>query len=80
MNMEHGTFTTLIFTVNGGVGPETEVFHKPIADRISEKTGDKYDKIISWIRCKLTFIILRACLACLRGSRQQKFTRENTVL
>ena len=70
----------MIFTVNGGVGPEDEVFHKHSANRISEKTDQKYKNIISWIRCKLIFIILRACLASLRGCRHQKVTRENTVV
>ena len=79
MNVEHGTFTPLIFSVNGGAGPEAEVFHKHIADRIEKKTGEKYAKVIAWIRCKITFIILRACLACLRGSRQKKIVAENTV-
>ena len=37
MQVEHGTFTPLVFSVNGGVGPEAEVFHKHIADRIAEK-------------------------------------------
>ena len=79
MNIEHGTFTPLIFTVNGSAGPEAEVFHKHIADRIAEKTGEKYAKVITMIRCKITFIILRACLACLRGSRQRNVTAESTV-
>ena len=30
MNVEHGTFTPLVFTVNGSAGPEAETFHKQI--------------------------------------------------
>ena len=69
MNVEHGTFTPLIFSINGGTGPEAHKFHKHIANKISCKTGERYDKVVSWIRCKLSFLILRACLTCLRGSR-----------
>ena len=80
INIEHGTFTPLIYSINGGVGPETAVFHKHIAERITEKTGDRYEKIMTWIRCKLSFIILRACLTCIRGSRQQKVYNATTVV
>ena len=69
MQVEHGTFTPLVFSVNGGVGPECERFHKHIAEKIAEKTGESYGYVISWIRCKLSFLILRAALICIRGSR-----------
>ena len=69
MQIEHGTFTPLVFSVNGGIAPECEKFHKHVAERISEKTGEKYNHVISWIRCKLSFLILRAALMCVRGSR-----------
>ena len=69
MNVEHGSFTPLVFSVNGGTGPEATRFHQHIAQLISEKTDEKYDKVLGWIRCKLSFLILRACLTCLRGSR-----------
>jgi hypothetical protein len=69
MQIEHGTFTPLVFSVNGGVGPECERFHKHIAEKIADKSGESYGHVISWIRCKLSFLILRAALICVRGSR-----------
>ena len=71
MNIEHGTFTPLVYTVNGGAGPEAERLHKHLADKISQKTGDRYAQVMAMIRCKLSFIILRACLTCVRGSRKR---------
>ena len=79
MNVEYGSFTPLIFTVNGGVGPEAQRFHKHVADRIADKTGEKYHSVMQWIRCKLRFIILRASLTCLRGSRPRKNALESEV-
>ena len=79
MNVEHGTFTPLVYSVNGGVGPEAEVFIKHIADRISQKTGERYEKVIAWIRCKTSFLILRACLTCLRGSRSRSTAEEQSI-
>ena len=72
MNIEHATFTPLVFSTNGGAGPECEMFHKHIAQLISDKTGERYGHVMSYIRCKLSFLILRACLTCLRGSRPHK--------
>ena len=69
MNIEHGTFTPLIFAINGGVGPECVKFHQHLADRIALKSGDRYETVLSWIRCKISFIVLRASLLCIRGSR-----------
>ena len=72
MNIEHGTFTPLIFTANGCMGPECSMFHKSIADKISEKTGEAYSDVISFIRCKLSFILMRSAILCARGSRRPK--------
>ena len=81
MNIEHDTFTPLVFSVNGGIGPEYSVFHKNLADKIAHKhladkiaakNRDRYDRVLTWIRCKLSFLVLKASLLCLRGSRIMK--------
>ena len=69
MNIEHGTFTPLVFSVCGSLGPECSKFHKHLANKISMKSGEPYEKIFSIIRCRLSFLILRASLMCIRGSR-----------
>ena len=79
MNVEHGTFTPLVFSINGGMGSEALAFHKSVAEKLAGKSGESYSKIITWIRCKLRFLILRACLTCLRGSRQHRVNNETDV-
>ena len=37
MNVEHGTFTPLVFSLTGGEDPETSLFHKHIAQKIANK-------------------------------------------
>ena len=69
MNVEHGTFTPLVFSVNGGMAKECLKFHKFVAEKIANKSGCRYEKVISIIKCKLSFLILRASLMCVRGSR-----------
>ena len=64
MHMEHGTFIPSIFSLTGGGGPEKPMFHKNIALKISAKIGENYDTVLSLMRCKLPFSILRSVLMC----------------
>jgi hypothetical protein len=68
MEVEQGTFTPLVFTVSGCMGPECTLFHKSLAEKISTKSGEKYSDVISFIRCKLSFMCVKSALLCLRGS------------
>ena len=69
MNVENRTFTPLVFSLTGGKGPETSIFHKHIAQKIANKTEERYEKVQTLIRCKLSFLILRPVLLRIRGSR-----------
>ena len=37
MNIEHGTFTPLVFSVSGVLGKECSMFHKHMAEKIAKK-------------------------------------------
>ena len=63
MNVEHGAFTLLVFSLTGGEGPEEFIFHKNIVQKVSATTEENYDRVLSLIRCKLSFLI------CVRESR-----------
>ena len=58
INCEHGSFTPLVFSINQGMSHEGHIFHKHLAEKIANKTGQKYERIMSWIRCKLPFVIM----------------------
>ena len=45
------------------------MFHKHIAQKISAKTEENYNGVLSLIRCNLSLLILRSVLICVRGSR-----------
>ena len=79
INNEQGSFTPLVFSINGGMSPECIIYHKFLAEKISLKTEQRYDQVMSWIRCKLSFIIIRSALLCLRGSRSVKKIDSNSV-
>ena len=50
------------FLLAGGEGPETSMLDKHIVQKIANKTEEKYEKIQTLIRCKLSFLILRLVL------------------
>ena len=64
--VEHGTFTPLVISCTG---PLVTVVYKHIASLLSEHSGQLYSKTLYWLRCKLTFSLLRSAITCLRGSR-----------
>ena len=76
LNNEHGSFTPLVFSITGGMSSECSVHHKILAEKIAQKTGQRYDQVMSWIRCKLSFLIIRSALLCLRGSRSVKMNTD----
>ena len=69
MEVEHGSLTPLVFTTSGVMGYECEKFHKTLAEKISEKKGEKYQDVMRYLRVKLSYLSVRSTLLCLRGSR-----------
>ena len=55
LDIEHGTFTPLIFTTTGGMGKECLSYHSRLAELIAIKKGEDYAKTISWIRARTSF-------------------------
>ena len=51
------------------MGPEATQFHKTLAQKIAEKTGERYDDVTRLMRIKISFLVLRASMLCIRGSR-----------
>ena len=54
------------------MGHECTKFHKTLAEKMSVKSGEKYEDIMRYIRVKISFLVLKATLLCLRGSRSLK--------
>ena len=69
MQIEHGTFTPLVFSATGGMGRECEKFYNRLAVTISEKRDVEYNRIITWVRRKVIFSLLNSVSMCVRGSR-----------
>ena len=69
VQVEKASFTPLVFTTSGGMAPECTKFHKKIAEHISRKTKEDYSHVMSHLRTRLRFTLLRSTLIAIRGER-----------
>jgi len=57
--VEHGIFTPLVFSSSGGMAREATVF---LAELVSLKREESYSMIMGWLRCRLSFALLRSAI------------------
>jgi len=70
--VEMGSFTPLVFSTFGGMGHASAVFYKRLAFLVSLKRGVPYNSVMSWLRCRISFSLLRSAIMCLRGARSHQ--------
>src|SRR4051794_15370854 len=58
-NVEHGDFTPLVFTCSGGMAPQSQLTMKKLAEKLSEKQKIQLSVVSGWLRCRLSFALLR---------------------
>ena len=78
-HVDHGSFTPLVFTTSGGMGPKAKCFYARVADLMAEKKHQPRNHIVAWMRCRLSFSLLRSALLCLRGTRYSSPATTNTT-
>ncbi len=54
-------------------GESCKHFYKQLAAMVSVKRSTKYNKTIHWIRCKLSFALLRASIMSIREARSFRY-------
>ena len=79
LQVEKGSFSPLIFTTSGGMGPESTRYHKRLAELISAKRGEEYSHVVSHIRTRLRFAILKCTLIAIRGDRGRNRRNQQSV-
>ena len=72
LEVEHASFTPLVFSSTGGMGSETSTFYKHLASLIANKTEKKYSSVMELLRCRISFSLIRSSVLCIRGSRSAK--------
>ena len=65
--IEHGSFSPLVFSTTGGMGNTATVVYKRLASLHADKFEKPYSKIIHWLRCRLSFSLLCSSIMCIRG-------------
>ena len=67
--VEHASFTPLVLSATGGLANEATVFYKRLASCLAMKWDQSYSSTMFWLRCRLTFSLLRSAVQCIRGAR-----------
>ena len=77
LQVEKGSFVPLVYTTTGGKGPLCEKTHKRIAQLISDKRNERYSDVMSHLRTRLRFSLLKSILVALRGARGKRTEQSN---
>ena len=72
LQVEKGSFSPLIFTTTGGMGPEATRYHKKVAELISVKKGEQYSDVVNHLRTRIRFSLLKSVLVAVRGERGRR--------
>ena len=65
--VEHASFSPLVFSATGGLAHEATIFYKRLTSLLSNKWGDSYSVTLGWLRCCLSFYWLHSAIACIRA-------------
>jgi len=68
-DVEMGSFTPLVFPTFGGMGVAATTVFKRLASLIAAQHDQPYSSVTAWIRCSISFSMLRSAVACLHGVR-----------
>ena len=69
LQIEHGTFTLLFFSIYGNTGRDCHTFYSRSFYLLSEKHDLPKSITMNWIRTKICFALLKSSLLYLRGFR-----------
>ena len=77
--VEHGTFAPLVFAASGGMGPSTTIAYKRLASLLASKRGHPYATTMRWLRCRISFSLLRSAITAIRGTRPSANTLTQSI-
>ena len=70
--VERGVFTPPCFLPHWGNGKGMYHLLSKAASLTTEKTSQPYSSVMEWMRCRLSFALLRKSILCIRGTRSSK--------
>ena len=72
INVEHGSFCPLVFSTTGTAAPLCDRFLKRLASLLTSENPGCYSSTLCWIRCRISFALIRSSVMCIRGSRSRQ--------
>ena len=66
--IEHATFTPLVLPASGGLTKEATNFYKRLTSLLADKWDQPYSQTMNWLRCRISFALLRSAIQCNRGA------------
>ena len=79
LNVEHADFNPLVFTTCGGMSPQSHIVLKRLAEKLSTKQNLLFSEVSGWLRCRLSFALLRTTLLCVRATRSKKISFDTNI-
>ncbi len=76
--IEHSSFTPLVFSTTGGMAPAACTLYKRLASILAVKWKQPYSSTIGWLRCRLSFSLLRSSIRGARSS-SHRFERQQSA-
>ena len=64
LQIEHGSFTPLVFTSYGGCGRECEKFLSVMATSLAQKQAMQTSLVTNWLRTKISFALVPRYCVC----------------
>ena len=79
LEVEKGSFTPMVFLTTGGAGPEVNKHHKRVAQLIAEKRREEFSEVMSYIRRRVSFNLLKSIVTAVRGVRGKKSWKADPI-
>ena len=67
--IEHASFVPLVMSITGELGRIATTMYKRLDSLLSSKWNQPYSTTMGWLRCRLSFALLRSSITAIRGAR-----------
>lgn len=55
----NGCFTPIVMLTFGGMSKQTTIFYNQLTNLLSEKQGTSYAATVTYLRCRITFELIK---------------------
>ena len=70
--IERASFTPIVLSSTGGMASIATTTYKRLASLLADKWGTSNSQTMGWLRCRLSFSLLRSSIQCIRGARSNQ--------